>query len=78
MLLRPSLFLFFFLHFIPSKQNCQHVKCPVRGGGAWGGGIPAVVSRGGEHRGGAEGGSTTGRDPMGIPILKPEQNKQTK
>lgn len=52
MLLRPSFFFFFFLHFIPSKQNCQHVKCPVQGGGAWGRGIPAMVSRGGEHQGG--------------------------
>lgn len=42
------------------------------------GGSRRLMSLGGEALAGASGGSTTGHAPMGLLMLKHDQNKQTK
>lgn len=69
--------LFFTSYLLKTKLSACQMSCVERwGAGAWG--SRRLMSLGGEARVGAEGGSTTGHAPMGLLMLKHDQNKQTK
>lgn len=70
-------FLFFTSYLLKTKLSACQMSCVERWGAGAGGSL-CLMSLGGEAWVGAEGGSTTGYAPMGLLMLKHDQNKQTK